>query len=86
MATVHGNDLDNYAGFWGVGLVGSQYDDFIYGYGGDDDLFGYGGDDWLDGGTGEDYMEGGDGNDSYILTAIAGPRYGRRLLRCGISS
>ena len=67
MATIRGNDMDNYSGFWGLGLVGTEYDDYIYGYGGDDDLLGNGGDDWLDGGTGEDYMEGGSGDDTYIV-------------------
>ena len=68
MATIHGNDFDNKRDqFWGGGLIGTNSDDFIYGYGGNDDLYGEGGNDWLDGGTGADHMYGGAGNDSYIV-------------------
>jgi Ca2+-binding RTX toxin-like protein len=74
MATIHGNDWHNTAGFlagwWFVGLSGTDGNDFIYGHGGNDDLLGNNGDDWLDGGTGIDQMEGGAGNDTYIVDNV----------------
>jgi Ca2+-binding RTX toxin-like protein len=56
------------------GLLGSDFDDHLYGNderniivgnGGDDTLKGYGGDDWLQGDAGADLMLGGAGDDCY---------------------
>lgn len=44
-------------------LVGSDYDDYLYGGAGDDSFYGHEGYDHLYGGTGDDNMSGGDGND-----------------------
>jgi Ca2+-binding RTX toxin-like protein len=45
-------------------LSGSQYGDYIYGYGGDDVLRGQAGNDKINGGTGNDRIEGGLGSDT----------------------
>jgi Ca2+-binding RTX toxin-like protein len=60
---------DTYIGIEGV--VGSLYDDAIYGDGASNYLFGSNGNDTLDGVGGRDYLYGGDGNDSLISRAGA---------------
>jgi Ca2+-binding RTX toxin-like protein len=58
-------------------LIGSDGDDWIYGYDSDDELqggagndslYGRGGDDTLIGGSGNDYLEGGEGSDTYLFS------------------
>lgn len=70
MAIIHGNGLSNggqIGSFHYYGLVGTDQDDRIYGYGGDDWIAGGGGDDRIDGGSGVDVMVGDGGNDTYVV-------------------
>lgn len=48
-------------------VYGSEFDDFLLGFGGNDLLFGGNGNDGLDGGSGADIMAGGLGDDGYIV-------------------
>ncbi len=59
---------DVYSGI--EGLIGSEFDDFLFGDTAGNGLFGRGGDDRLFGGAGADTLNGGDGNDT--LTGGAG--------------
>jgi Ca2+-binding RTX toxin-like protein len=61
MATVHGNDSDNWIDAWD-GVTNSA--DNIYGHEGDDTIFGLGGDDIIKGGGGDDTVYGGSGADT----------------------
>lgn len=45
-------------------VIGTRYDDSLYGGGGKDELHGGAGDDWLDGGDGANVLFGDDGNDT----------------------
>ena len=47
-------------------VIGSQYDDYYYGYGDSDKLYGNSGNDNLHGGSGNDLLVGGSGNDTLI--------------------
>jgi Ca2+-binding RTX toxin-like protein len=68
--------------FWQIeNVIGSAFDDYLYGdeknnrvlgFEGDDDLYGRGGDDYLAGGDGYDYLNGGDGSDACWEWEIAG--------------
>ncbi|MGH6860248.1 MAG: calcium-binding protein, partial [Phyllobacterium sp.] len=60
-------------------VIGSNYEDTLFGDdednellggAGNDDLIGDGGDDWLSGGGGKDEFRGGDGNDRYVFSSI----------------
>jgi Ca2+-binding RTX toxin-like protein len=48
------------------GLVGSAYNDFLYGDANANNIFGLAGNDWIDGYGGVDYLYGGDGNDGLL--------------------
>jgi Ca2+-binding RTX toxin-like protein len=76
MAVITGDDGNQNVQHWFLvgrvdfSLVGTDEDDYIYGYGGNDNLYGLEGADYLDGGEDADYMNGAAGNDTYVVDHI----------------